>query len=111
MGFRGITYGQPNNRAPKRQIIGFSGVRISIPGLTPVQVKDYRGKGLSNVLLTAENSTSGNSFSVRTDSNGSGLMQLDANTSITAKKELIEVVIAHSGESQHVITLDLPILE
>ncbi|WP_286747831.1 hypothetical protein [Roseivirga sp. UBA1976] len=87
-------------------VVGFLGFSVGLDGLTPVQVKDRKGKVLSNVTLEAENATSGVPFENTTDATGTALMQLDNPTTITAKKDLVEVDTAFAGENTLVIELD-----
>lgn len=108
MGFGGFTY-TSSNKSPKRSLNGFYGFKISL-NLTGIRVTDSRGKGLSNVKVTATNPTSGLPFFGYTDGNGSVFMQLDATTELFLEKDMIFKVVQYNNEVSGTYELDIPII-
>ena len=111
MGVYGFTYDQPRPADAQKQQIGFSIFQIFVDGLVPVQVTDKRGRGLLGCTVIAENPTSEEPFSAITDGNGGVQMQLDAITTITATKDMVSATISHNGEGQHIIEVDILMIE
>jgi hypothetical protein len=109
MSFKGFTY-EVSHKKPKRTLNGFYGFKINLD-LTGVKVVDSRGKGLSDVKITAENPTSGNTFIGYTDGNGTVFMELDANTQLTIQKNLIIIEEQYNGELSPTYQLDIPIIK
>lgn len=109
MSFRGVLYTAKSGTAAKN-LRGFYGIKIKVNAIS-VKITDFRGKGLSNVRLIAENLTSGNSFESTTDSNGSVFMQLDSSTKITIIKNKITQIVQYNGEASPTYIIDLPFIQ
>lgn len=109
MSFKGFTFTFKNN-PPIRSLNGFYGFNITL-GLVGVKITDFRGRGLSNVNVYAENPTSGTPFEGFTDSNGSVYMQLDATTPIIIKKDMLTENVIYNGEVAPIYRIDIPFLD
>lgn len=109
-GFSGFTFDYTTN-TPRKQRVGFSGFTIFISGLTPVMVQDVYGRGITGVMLTAANPTSGIPFITETDANGNALMQLDAATEVKAEFNSLVETVNYVTSAQLVITLQSKIFE
>ena len=110
MGFQGIKYSRIAKN-PTKSLNGFYGVKITFDDVIPVKVTDYRGKGLSNVSVQAENPNSGVPFLGITDRTGSVFMNLDGITDITVTKNQIIKIVQYNGEISPTYTIDLPFIE
>ena len=109
MSFTGINI-KTRKGSPSKVKYGFAGIKIRIPNLIPVRVVDNRGRGQSNVILTATNGTTFNEFNTQTDTTGNALMQLDDVTDIFIKKELVTKTLSYNGEATITFTIDLEYL-
>lgn len=110
MGFQGIIY-RAKVSTTIRSVNGFYGLKIKLTNVSPVKIIDYRGKGLANVLVEADNPTSGIPFIGYTDSSGSVFMQLDAVTDITITKDQIVKIVQYNGELSPTYTIDLDFIQ
>jgi hypothetical protein len=76
MGFKGINIVERRGAANK-PVIGFRGIVVGLQLNLPVTVRDSRGRGLANVLVSIANPSTSDPFESITDSLGNCLVKAD----------------------------------
>lgn len=103
----GINY-ITHRRTPIKVLYGFQGVRITF-ALIPVRIADYRGNGVPNVRVIAQNSAG--PFEGITDSNGGVFLHIEEGATVRIEKDMIVNEEIYQGEASPTYNMDLPFMQ
>ena len=95
---------------PTKPIVGLAGVTFLFEGGLNIKVQDYRGRGLSGVLVEIANPDTVNPVMAFTDSNGNTVLDVDSSNPnpVTVTKNKIKKTVNYTTGSSFVVTLDDP---